>query len=151
MKNAESYLNYLKGSASGGAVFGGIPRWSILAFAITGMIIWAIMEPPEMFQAPPNGPFAIADIERQFSDDPDAAMKRYQGRPLLVDGVVASMHRGRLTLKSIYALDVQTEMFGGFTPVGDGSPIRLRCTAIARDDYLNGAKPRFRDCRVVDD
>lgn len=88
----------------------------------------------------------VAELERRFDRDPDAALRELGGRPVVVRGKVASVHDDRVTLQSIYVLDVQAYTTWRLDGLAEGQSVELACGGVDRADYLTGAKPVLRDC-----
>lgn len=104
------------------------------------------ISPPEFLQARPSGPFPVADLEKAFVDPP-AAYARFGRGPIIVEGSIASVHDERVTLDTIYFLNVQA-YFKGSTAAAAPGPARLRCDALEHQDYPTGAKPLLKGCRL---
>lgn len=130
-----------------GAALLNLPRWQRLGLLILGVLaVIAVFQLIDSRTWATPVPVNVADLERQFDDDPHAAMEHYASGPLLVTGKVASVHSDRITFESINILNVQAYFSGTTLGLTQGSMVTLRCATLYEQEYLTGSKPAFRNC-----
>ena len=91
-------------------------------------------------------PVDLPTLERQFDQDAAQAMDRYHAGPLLVSATVASVHSDRVTLETVYALNVQAYLRDAPSNYRVGDEVKLHCRSVDVQDYLVGTKPKLLDC-----
>ena len=112
---------------------------------IVGAIVVGIVFTSFITEAPAEE-VDINEVERLFDRIGDAAVTRYVGKPVIAHGVVASVHRDRLTLKSDFILNIQAEFAGSTSGISEGDRVTLRCAALEADEWPTGPKPRLKSC-----
>lgn len=91
-------------------------------------------------------PVDLPTLEREFDEDAAQAMDRYHAAPLLVSATVASVHSDRVTLDTIFALNVQAYLRDDPSNYRVGDQVKLHCRGVDVQDYLVGTKPKLLDC-----
>ncbi|PTS88222.1 hypothetical protein DBR17_04895 [Sphingomonas sp. HMWF008] len=97
--------------------------------------------------SPPTPPLRVdlAEMEKQFDENPATGLARYGSRPLEVRATVSSIDETSVKLETIYLLTVTADFSAPPVGVVPG-PIVLECSGVESVAIGGGYKPRLTGC-----